>query len=64
MNGTGTDEAPEEQEPAGDDPVWTAAVPLPSGLLRRLRALTAEIGAVDLSAPILGPVALGESGLH
>jgi hypothetical protein len=36
MGNTGTDEAQGEQEPADNDPVWTAAVPFPPGLARRL----------------------------
>ena len=64
MDGTGTDDAPREQGPADDDPVWAAAVPFPPGLVRRLEALAAEVGAVDFNAPIVGPVTLDESGLH
>ncbi|MDN3563529.1 hypothetical protein ACFQY5_39620 [Paeniroseomonas aquatica] len=64
MDGTGTDEAPRKQELASDDPVWAAAVPFPPGLVRRLEALAAEIGMVDLDTPIVVPVALGESEPH
>lgn len=64
MDGTDTDDAQREQEPADDDPVWTAAVPFPLRLLRRLEALAAEIGPVDLDTPIASPMALGESGEH
>lgn len=56
--------SPGEQEPAGDDPAWTAAVPFPPGLVRRLEVLAAEVGAVAPDAPIVGPVTLGESGTH
>lgn len=64
MDGTGTDEAPNEQEPAEDDPVWAAAVPLLPELVRRMEELEAEIGPVDLDTPIVGPVSLDESREH
>ncbi len=64
MDGTGTNEALGEQESADDDRMWAAVIPLPSGLVRRLEALAAEVGAMDPGAPNVGPVALGELGPH
>lgn len=39
-------------------------MPFPPGLVRRLEALAAEVGMVDLDTPIVGSVALGESEPH
>lgn len=64
MDDTGMDEAPRGQEPTGDNLVWEAAVPFPPELVSRLEALAAEVGAVDLDAPIVDPVTLGESDMH
>lgn len=50
--------------PAGNDPSWTATVPIPPELIRRLEVLTDEIGTVNPDASILGPVALGVSEPH
>lgn len=64
MDGTDTEKALREQNSADNDPAWAAAVPFPPGLVRRLETLATEVGAVDLSASIVGPVTLDESGPH
>ncbi len=50
--------------PTSNNPPWTAAVPFPLELMRRLDVLAAEIGAVNPDVPILGTVAFGESEPH
>lgn len=62
MDDTGTDDALGEQELEGDNSMWAAALPFPPGLVRRLEVLVADVGALNIDAPIVGPVALNEAG--